>query len=120
MGGGILGEETEAASCLAQAAFWAFQVAQHLDWPTISMHCCCKRLSHLVRCEVEEVESLPHLASHYQLRAFTQLLGKLKLHLRKHQTEHECHLETRKLDRGQGVCKSDPGAGCSILRLQQI
>ena len=38
--------------------------------------------SHLVRCKVEEVETLPHLAGNCQLRAFTQLLAKSKLHLR--------------------------------------
>ena len=34
VGGSILGKEAEAASSLAQAAFWALQVAQLLDWPT--------------------------------------------------------------------------------------
>ena len=78
---GILGKEAEAASCLAQAALWALQVAQHLDWPTFQ-YTAVTRDSHLVRCEVEEVESLPNSASHCQLRAFTQLLGKSRLHLR--------------------------------------
>ena len=81
MGGDILGKEAEAAGSLAQAALWTLQVAQHLDWPT--HQCTVVAVDwHLVRCKVEEVETLPHLASHTQLRAFTQLLPKSKLHHR--------------------------------------
>ena len=73
LGGDILGKEVEATSSLAQPALWALQVAQHLDWPMTNTNI---NDSNLVRCEVGEVESLPHLASHCQLRAFTQLLGR--------------------------------------------
>ena len=61
------------------------------------MHCSIAVYSHLMSCEMEEVESLSHLTSNSQLRALTQLLSKSKLHLRK---KHESHLETREVDRG--------------------
>ena len=43
------------------------------------MHCSIAVYSHLMSCEMEEVESLSHLTSNSQLRALTQLLGKLNL-----------------------------------------
>ena len=45
------------------------------------MHCSIASNSHLVSCEMEEVESLSHLTSNSQLRALTQLLGKLNLNV---------------------------------------
>ena len=61
---------------------------------------------HLLRGEVGEVKSFPHLTSYCQLAACTQLLCKAELCRRNNRGE-KAHLETRKVDRWQGVCKSD-------------
>ena len=52
---------------------------------------------HLVRCEVEKAESLPHLASHCQLGPLTQLLEIFLRNLRKTESYH---LEPRKMNMG--------------------